>query len=380
MNRSQETQCRCTRTEKAVFRGGPASRPNPSRLPWVDALRGCAILVMIPANLFPYYAEPHPLWYRVLASCVAPPVFIAVSAGMVVLGSRKHTLGYYVQRGGWVVLISALIDLGLWGIFPFASMDVLYLIGLGMPVAFLCRNLRVGWLCLAGATVFAASYALQRRFGYHVEPLVIPFGELRLPEWARLLASWLVDGWFPVFPWLGFVFLGLGLFRMIFQRDSRHLGLHLLLCGVLLVTIGMVLLLAPIPGIHNFTDGTIMQSRGGYAEIFYPPTPPYLTAAVGAVCLTTSIFLVAKKHALFGLLAFFGRHALVIYILHQALGAWLIAPVTRLIGISKIESGFVFLMTTLAVILAMVPACKLVDSVKARHPPKCLFLQILFGR
>ena len=58
---------------------------NSSRLRWVDSLRGFAILAMIPANLLHYYAEPHPLWYRVFASCAAAPIFIAVSAGMVVL-------------------------------------------------------------------------------------------------------------------------------------------------------------------------------------------------------------------------------------------------------------------------------------------------------
>ena len=154
----------------------------------------------------------------------------------------------------------------------------------------------------------------------------------------------------------------------------------MILCGVLLGSGGMVLLFAPIPGIHNFADGTIMSSRAGYSEIFYPPTPAYLTAAVGVVCLITAIFIKVKSHPFSSLLAFFGRHALVIYIFHQALGVTAIAPVLKLLGISKIESGFAFLSTTLAVILVMLPACRLVERVKARHPPKSLLLQILFGR
>ncbi len=101
------------------------SSPPSSRLRWVDALRGFAILAMIPANLLHYYAEPHPLWYRVFASCAAAPIFIAVSAGMVVLGSGNRSLAYYACRGGYAVLIGAVPDLGLWRIVPFVSMDVL---------------------------------------------------------------------------------------------------------------------------------------------------------------------------------------------------------------------------------------------------------------
>jgi uncharacterized membrane protein len=88
-----------------------ASQPTSNRLLWVDAVRGLAILLMIPANLSPYFAEPHPLWYRVLGSCAAP-LFISVSAGMVVLGAHNHSLAYYCRRGGWVVLIGAFIDIG----------------------------------------------------------------------------------------------------------------------------------------------------------------------------------------------------------------------------------------------------------------------------
>ena len=64
-----------------------------SRLCWIDALRGLAIILMVPANL----AEPHAVWYRILRSFAAP-IFIMLSAGMVVLTAERHTLSYYLAR------------------------------------------------------------------------------------------------------------------------------------------------------------------------------------------------------------------------------------------------------------------------------------------
>jgi hypothetical protein len=46
----------------------------------------------------------------------------------------------------------------------------------------------------------------------------------------------------------------------------------------------------------------------------------------------------------------------------------------------KIDSGFTFMLVALAVTLAVVLVCEVADRVKAAYPPKCLFLQILFGK
>ena len=52
---------------------------------------GIAIMLMIPANLSPYYAEPHAMWYRFVSS-LAAPMFIFLSAGMVILIHKSTTL------------------------------------------------------------------------------------------------------------------------------------------------------------------------------------------------------------------------------------------------------------------------------------------------
>jgi uncharacterized membrane protein len=62
---------------------------SPERLIWIDALRGLAIILMIPENFSPYFVEPQAMWFRVPVSFAAP-LFVTLSAGMVVLNAAKY--------------------------------------------------------------------------------------------------------------------------------------------------------------------------------------------------------------------------------------------------------------------------------------------------
>ena len=150
------------------MQGESEGRAKGDRLIWVDFLRGIAIMLMIPANLSPYYAEPHAMWYRFMSS-LAAPMFICLSAGMVVLYSEKHRFGYYVTRGGAVILIGVLLDVLLWRILPFASVDVLYVIGLSTPLVYLVRKQRVGALIAAGGILMLGGPLLQTFVGYNAK-------------------------------------------------------------------------------------------------------------------------------------------------------------------------------------------------------------------
>jgi hypothetical protein len=98
------------------------------------------------------------------------------------------------------------------------------------------------------------------------------------------------------------------------------------------------------------------------------------------ICSTAAIFGKTKINPLSRFLGFFGRHAMLIYILHQVLGVMAIALNLKLMKFQKIDSGFTFMLGVLAVTLVVVLVCEVADRVKAGYPPKCLFLQILFGK
>ncbi|MBL0176772.1 MAG: DUF1624 domain-containing protein, partial [Ignavibacteria bacterium] len=328
------------------------------RLYWVDVFRGLAILLMIPANLAPYYAEPHEMWYRIFGSYAAP-MFIAISAGMVMLRGDRHPFRYYLVRGLLVLLIGMIIDTVLWGLAPWTSFDVLYIIGPGMILAYVARKWQQPALLVSVAVFITAAFILRTQFGYHEAALQLYFNEwggaeFSLPSFGRLMQSWFVDGWFPVFPWLGFSLFGVWLFRNLFAagRDEARNGL--LAFGIVCAIAGFALLYLPIRGIDNFASGIIIVSRDAYSEIFYPPTIAYALSALGVVTLAALAVRLVRPHAIWSSLAWFGRSAMLVYILHQAFGYHIVSPLLeRMYGTNQLVTGWAFTLLNLLVVAAI---------------------------
>ena len=136
------------------------------RLQWVDVLRGIAILFMIPANLSTLWEASHPMWFRLMGSFAAP-TFILLSTAMVSFNSAKHSFKYYIERGFIILSVGILIDIALWKMLPFMSYDVLYFIGLSLPIAYLVRNLSSKLLLTIGFVILLLTPLLENYFGYH---------------------------------------------------------------------------------------------------------------------------------------------------------------------------------------------------------------------
>jgi uncharacterized membrane protein len=357
----------------------PEDRGRGNRLLWVDFLRGIAIMLMIPANLSPYYAEPHAMWYRFMSS-LAAPVFISLSAGMVVLNSEKHRIGYYLERGGAVILIGVFLDVLLWGILPFASVDVLYIIGLSIPLVYLARNQKVGVLIAAGGIIMLGGPLLQSLVGYNVKVLEIKFGSMYLPEFPRIIASWVVDGYFPLFPWLGYAFIGAALFKCVSQAENKSNMTVLLMSGVTLLGVGTLLLFVPTSIIPNLTNGGILASREGYSEVFYPPTFGFLFFSNGAVFIQVALFRRVGHRFLSGIPAFFGRHSMFVYILHQALGEYGLKPVLAGAGVERVSDAYSFFVINIFMFVIIAIMCKVTDLIKKARPPRNVFVQIILGK
>ena len=348
------------------------------RLPWVDTLRGLAIILMVPANLAPYLSEPHSMWFRILGSFAAP-TFIMLSAGMIILRGEKHSLSYYLKRGGIVVGVGVLLDTLLWNIFPFTSFDVLYPIGLAMPLLYLLRKLESRELLYISIILILGTYVLQAIFGYHAEALEVYFDDMWRPSVGRLLQSWFIDGWFPIFPWLGYAFIGALFFRTLFA-EGIGISHHFVTLGIVLTIIGFVLLFAPIPFIRNIADGSILETRGGYSEIFYPPTFAYIFTSIGIVVLSSTMLRRMRFNPTHSVLGFFGRHSMMVYILHQVLGAKVLLPILESYGVETIDSGPVFTAANLAVLTVIAAVCYGIEQIKRRRHPKSTIAQVLFGR
>ena len=135
-----------------------------------------------------------------------------------------------------------MIDVAFEGIRPFTSMDVLYLLGVSLPLGFLALRLptsvRWGLIFL----IFAATPLLQHGLGYTEYPTEY---ELRGKEVEESAAAqthtsiWhhvLIDGWFPLVPWFGFTLLGINLAGVRWRQGTRSFGsVAVLALGVLLL-------------------------------------------------------------------------------------------------------------------------------------------------
>jgi uncharacterized membrane protein len=289
----------------------------------IDILRGLAIFTMVAANMAgPVLVEPHPFLFRFYGSFAAP-LFILISGMMVVLTTqtKDHNLKYFLVRGMLIIAVGALIDIFIWKIYPFTTVDVLYLIGISLPLAYLFQRLNTASQCFIVISIFFFTPFLQHFFGYADYPSEFFFSTgaptIIIENQTNILNHWLIDGWFPIFPWLGFSLLGV-IFANIRLKYKTFGQSVFFLTGILLLVFGIV--------IWYFYQGKFL-TRAGYSEVFYPPTPGYMISAVGLIVLL--FFIVDHKHSFMAYrpLQALGESAIFMYILHLLLIEFVIVPV-----------------------------------------------------
>lgn len=352
-----------------------------TRIPWIDFLRGIAIMLMVPANYSPLLAEPHPLWLRMMGSYAAP-IFILLSTGMVILNKNKekHDLDYYLLRGSIIIFFGVLMDLLNWGIFPFVSYDILYLIGLALPVVYVVRHCRISQLISLGLIFFIFAWILQKGAGYHSAILEVYLDHPYWPGIMRLFLSGLVDGWFPIFPWLGYAFFGAAFFKIIFLNSNQLVSKKMLFLAMLTATICFIFLFLPGNGIANVSNGGILESRIGYSEIFYPPTLFYLFSSLSVFLILAYAAQHLYQYKLSSVICLFGRHSMLIYILHLIIDAHILSPLIALNGeetISRISTYIAMIFITMT---ALYFICKFIDYLKKFYTPSSLIFQVLLGK
>jgi uncharacterized membrane protein len=150
----------------------------------IDILRGLAIFTMVAANMAgPVLVEPHPFLFRFYGSFAAP-LFILISGMMVALTTQTkgHDLKYFLVRGMLIIAVGAFIDMLIWKIYPFTTVDVLYLIGISLPLAYLFQRLNTRYQCLIVISIFILTPFLQNIFGYADYPteFFFPSGALTI--------------------------------------------------------------------------------------------------------------------------------------------------------------------------------------------------------
>jgi uncharacterized membrane protein len=306
----------------------------------VDILRGIAIFTMIAANMAPYnFLEPHSFAFRIYGS-MAAPMFIFLAGMMVSYTAtiKAHKLMYYIKRAFATIMVAALIDTFIWDILPFITYDVLYIIGLAMPLIFFFIKLpRLGQAVFI-VLIFSITPMLQYYLGYAESPmeiglsdengLPVPFNETvaaakDIPVWRQFLH----EGWFPFFPWIGVSLLGAFVGSFKFKTAPHAFNKNLLLGGGIMFALGIAMWLIFMPNVSTNDTFTAepktgaffwktLITREGYSELFYPPTLFYLFTFLGFILMLIPLMYKLQKNAVLNLLTVFGRSSLLVYILH----------------------------------------------------------------
>lgn len=345
-----------------------------TRNPTIDILRGIAIFTMVAANLSATLLQPEDkvLIFR-LYGTFAAPLFVMLAGMMVVITGVKHaTFWYYLKRGLVIVICGCLLEVLVWHIYPFLGYDVLYLAGLGIPVVYLLSK-----YCTITARIIILSLlivltpVLQTLFNYREELISLVISTLMFSDYLALLFSkstaqrFLLDGWFPVMPWLSFAIAGSVLGSLYIQGYS-FVSKHFLATGIALFSIGVALWL---------TQNPHLVIRDGYSELFYPPTTGYLFTATGLIFLGFYCVETTKQLAVYTVFLKLGHASLFMYIFHQVMLVFILKPV-KCLNNQKLST---FILTYLVVIAIMVVAGHLLVRIKQSHKNLPVIVRFIIG-
>lgn len=288
------------------------------RYPSIDIFRGVAIFTMLCANsAAESLAAPHSYLVRIYGSFAAP-IFVFLAGFMVGIGMKKHSPGYFFIRALEIIAVAALIDWFIWRVYPFTTFDVLYLTAFGIIISSVIFKANVNVRIILMLIFFALGPILQHVVGYNegvTEFSRFPTVDAPNPVvsgTAWWFKSWLIDGWFPVFPWVGFTIAGSLVYShgAVFSKMWR-----------IFFPVGLLMFFSGITWMFYHRP---IAEREGYSELFYPPGVAYITAALGAIMMGVTMLQFLKPRFGLQLLRYLGSASLFVYIVHSAVIAFVL--------------------------------------------------------
>lgn len=287
----------------------------------VDAARGLAVFGMLCPNMISVLEGTAPFWLRFYGSLAAP--FFVILAGMMIsltTNTKHYGESHFVKRGLLLLLTAGLVDIFINHYIPFMCVDILYLVGVGLPIAGLCRRSAPQITFLLALAIVVGAGFLRQTLGYTDYPNEYYWWGARtfIPENpSSVFHHWIVDGWFPLFPWLGMMMFGLSLGTLKRKQANLFATPKFALGGLALIGVGIVTwVIAPPPA----------WVRGDYSEIFYPPAAAHLFVAGGLLVSVMALAERSPKFFFWRAIRPLGEASLFFYILHLAIINYVIRP------------------------------------------------------
>jgi uncharacterized protein len=281
------------------------------RLPEIDFLRSLAIVIMIYANSFPYAANFEPPEVLRLFMSLAAPLFIFLSGFTSTLEHSQSKSNITTVCA--LVLSACFIDLVIWKIIPLYTFDVLYCIAATLFINSIVIYTNKQQIALIILTLIIYSF-LHFTFPYNSDIIELTIEESDYIKIPIAFKQAIFTGWFPLFPWMAFGFMG----RLYGMNRDKVDALLFKLRTTLLICLSVAVLLS-----HNDLQSPM---RMGYIEVFYPPSAFYLLIAFLWIA-----FLLSFKNRLsqlkpYNFLLTIGKSSLLIYIIHAAINHYILEP------------------------------------------------------
>lgn len=306
-----------------------------TRLPGIDLLRTVAIFIMIIANASPYLVEGIISYEFRLFCSLAAPVFIFLSGFVLEITIKPGEKNWAKWRNaGYLIVTGAFIDSVIWGIKPFNTFDILYLIGFSLLINLAIRNSSLALKVLSWLAIVLIHFVLNTDVNYRFTNSDILVGNSLQAEHLFEFKRLLFDGWFPLFPWLSFSILG-SIVGEIYQKkwiNSYAIFISILACA--------------LSSIYLVYNPILQDIRNGYVELFYPVELPYflftttLTLAVSMIAIQ-----IQNLPTLISQLAKLGEHSLFVYVIHTVIISFVLQPLAKAdIHINSVYSYSIFIL------------------------------------
>lgn len=322
----------------------------------VDLCRALAIVLMVSANMA-VIAEGEAAWIFRLTSSLAAPMFILLSSMMVALSYLKgKSIRSSLERSLFLITVAVLCDLAN-SVLPGVNVDILYFLSLSLFFVTLIARFSIPTLALLGVAVLVMSAYLQGKYSYRTEMFyaLTPENIQQVSQnfFEEVPLRYMVDGWFPLFPWISVGILGLILGKLRYpsleKKSSFAKPNHILAAFALLLVGGLLWWLFPGEQsvVHN------------YIELFYPATPGFIFFAMSLCYLTICLF---DLHAsrFWMIIEPIGAASLFMYVFHLAVITHVLMP------LGKINFGVRYVLYFLLLITLMIGIGHLLQVLRRR--------------
>jgi len=184
----------------------------------VDFARGIGILMMLASNFvtdLQYFANysAHETFWWLFAIATASIFLLVVGVSLNLSYSKDAKFNKFLNRGGFIFALGAIITVVTWIFVPedFIRFGVLHLIGLSIIIAYPFLKLDKKFALAAGAAVIL--------IGFLVAKLTAATNHLLFL--GLTTANFSSLDYFPLFPWLGVVLIGVFLGKYLYPEGKR---------------------------------------------------------------------------------------------------------------------------------------------------------------